>query len=260
MSSYSSLLRSGLTAASLARAAYRTGSSFLGSSKSAKRRARRRRTARVPRSMPAIGMPELKSVDLPSTTINYTTTTATTGTPLCMLQVGTGVSNRIGRKARLHSLHFHGFTSCLIVPGNAVTQEILRVLIVYDKQTNGASATFADVVQSVTQAAATSSSAIDGMNLNNRDRFEILRDKYFYMPGRAANGAGYNFNDQFVVCSPETSLTTFSKLSERDQVYKADSSPAVITDIATGNIFVVVQGTVGSQYALTFSSRVRFYD
>lgn len=84
------------------------------------------------------------------------------------LQPGTGASQRIGKKVIMRSLLFR-VSIAANVPGTIVFQGNVRVLIVYDKQTNATAPTVASILETT--------SGVSPMNMDNRDRFVVLMNK-----------------------------------------------------------------------------------
>ena len=56
------------------------------------------------------------------------------------------------------------------------------MLVVYDKQPNGALPTYATVMQTRDNAGAASNTAFSDPNFDNKERFTILRDTTFVLP------------------------------------------------------------------------------
>lgn len=202
--------------------------------------------------------PELKALDNPNGVLALNST----GAILLVNAVRTGSTfcNRIGRKMEMKSIRLVGFIS----PIRAQTlYDYVRILIVYDRQTNGALPAIGDILQSTDQAAANGTSAFSGINLNNRDRFVIIRDGRFSLPevtGAVAPFLPGTFIDQV---TPTQQIDWFCKIPQYLTQYKADSAPAVIGDIATGSLLVVtlgVQAAAAEGYQLNLETRLRFND
>lgn len=198
---------------------------------------------------------ETKAIDFPTTSSGFVLNAAA-GNIACLnlVQAGSSFFNRIGRKIAMQSLYFNGFINGA---ANDVADEYLRVMVVYDCQTNGATPVWSDVVQATTQNNAQSSLTLDGFNLNNRDRFKIILDKRFHT---APTGGAINTNENFSPTASEMTIQEFRKLGNLETQYGADSSPAVIGDVRTGALFLLMQGTTGGQWNLTWTARLRYTD
>jgi len=155
---------------------------------------------------------------------------------------GTDFTDRVGRKIYMKSIsiRFH------IVPATTsqATGNYVRLLVIYDSQTNGAAPLVADVLRSA--------SYLSHMNLNNRDRFKILMDKTFCMN-----------------CTTYTAgaLTAGSPVPKKFNLYKKLSHEVIfqgtantVGSVATGGIFVIPIAAADDIDALAFTSRIRFED
>lgn len=203
--------------------------------------------------------PEIKAVDIPVTSWNINTTAQIV--PINLIQAGSTFCNRIGRKVEMASVRVSG----MIRPaGNTTTvQDYARVLIVYDRQTNGALPAISDILQTTNQSTTNTTTSFSGININNRDRFTILRDNRYELP-TVTDTAGVLTNkgleDQ---AHSNYMIDQYIKLGNLCTQYKADSNPAVIGDIATGALFLVIFGSAASgSEGFTFEAelRLRYYD
>lgn len=102
--------------------------------------------------------------------------------PFLGIENGTGESQRIGRKVSASTYHI----KCQAVLPSSTTDGIdrIRIIIVMDKQANGASATIADYLQS---------NSIDSFRrLENTGRFKSLYDKTIVLNSTGGNGTNYS--------------------------------------------------------------------
>lgn len=207
----------------------------------------------VPHGLGSLG--ETKVVDLVSAA--YGCDTTGTVTALNLVSAGSSYNNRIGRKTAMKSLYING----LFRPQSTVANDAYcRVIVVYDMQANGVLPAWADIVLSQTQAiATTASTALDNVNLNNRDRFRIILDHRVVLP--QYSGAAVATGPVYPT-STEIQFHEFRKLGRIETNYKADSSPAVIGDVATGSLIMFTFGdqAAGASYNLVCTTRVRFED
>jgi len=184
---------------------------------------------------------EKKTVDVDPTVVAVNTTGSVT--LLNGIATGTDFTDRIGRKVLLKSiqLRWQLEPTDQVVGGN-----LCRIVIVYDAQTNGAAPAVTDVLKSA--------SPLANVNLNNRDRFQILFDKT-YLQLFAANTA--------------TQAVAFGQAYFRGKLYRRlkhemvfGGTTAAVGSIQTGSIYLI---TIGSNIAtadsqLSFTSRIRFMD
>lgn len=187
------------------------------------------------------GREELKIIDTEDVATGFLSAGAVT--LLNGVAQGTDYTNRIGRKILLKSLLFR--MSILPSSGaSATTGDVVRVLIVYDCQTNAAAPAVTDII--------TAASYNNPMNLNNRDRFKIIADKFISM-GASTYAAG--------------ALTDGSPTAKQFKIYKKfnmeeifGNTGATVGSISTGGIFVLTISLGNQLTNYDFSSRIRFTD
>lgn len=201
---------------------------------------------------------ELKSLDVPfgASAIN------TTGAITCinMIRAGSSFFNRVGRKIEMQSVRL----KASIVPlRTSAAPDYARILIVYDRQSNGALPALADILQTTDQAGTNTTTSFSGVNLNNRDRFVILRDHHIVLPSLSV-AAGVVTNPGFVdQVSRAFNFDDYVKLKGLVTQYKADSAPAVIGDIATGSLLLVTVGSIAAAaegFQADVETRLRYRD
>jgi len=163
----------------------------------------------------------------------------TTASIVLMNGVATGddYTNRDGRKISMTSallrLYFESSTT--------TTEPLVRLMLIYDKQANGAAPTAADIFD-----ATIATNAVSPNNLNNRDRFVTLADEAFIMK-QGVNVAG----------SFRAHLCRYIKLPRLQTVFSGTG--ATVASIATGSIYLVQVSNVASVTS-TGTCRIRFID
>lgn len=202
-----------------------------------KKIAKSRSLINPPMSRQSLGMtPEKKWVDVSSNSTLAVGNSVVNYSLLNGIATGTTSNTRIGRSVQLLSLTFRWF---LQFQASSTGGGPARVLIVYDKQTNGVAPLTLDVL-----AANDYNST---MNLTNKDRFLILSDTL--TPPISVNG------DSCV------SGTVYRKLNLRQQFNANTAGNA--GDIVSGSIHVIFgqTGTIGvAAPILSWSSRIRYTD
>lgn len=177
---------------------------------------------------------EFKAVDVSSVLdVN------TTGSLILLngMRRGDDINERIGREVLLKSILFKG--ALYVVPGTGIDQ-ICRVMLVYDRQTNASALTVAQVLSSVTYLAP--------KNLENRKRFSILYDRQFALNADGESGS-------------IRSLKFYRRLNHPVEFNSVDGG--TVADITTGSFYLVVVGSVAAgttAAGLNFSSRIRYTD
>lgn len=191
------------------------------------------------------GRDELKTVDTSASNLAVSTT------PQFVLlngvATGTDYNTRVGRKTLLKSLYVR--INFKFNSNNPVAGVACRLMIIQDKQSNGAVPTIANVLQT--------GNYIDPINLDNRERFNVLMDKlYTFFPASTSAGpiiGGGNPITKTVKVYKKLNLATiFSGVG------------ATIGSIQTGGIWMLWVTDTGvaatPHYLLDYYSRVRFVD
>jgi len=192
--------------------------------------------------------------------------------PLNLIQPGAGFYNRIGRRIYMKSLMLDINIEPLSVARNSVS-DTCKIAIVYDAQTNGAIPTQGDIWLDYDQAGNQNANALSSVNLNNRDRFLVLRHWTLDLPAitNTATGVPTNtFPSEIQMVSAGGSskygghIREYIKLKGLVTQYKADSNPCTIGDISTGALYLVVLATnvAGTEgYSIPeWNSRLRYYE
>lgn len=184
-------------------------------------------------------------------------------TCLNLIQVGSSMFNRIGRKIEMRSIRLVVSIFTNTVTRATVLPDHGRIMLIYDRQTNGAFPAIADILQDTDQAGANTTEALSGLNMNNRERFVTIMDKKITLPQATAT-AGVLTN----VFPNDTMLPIkfdeFRKLNGLTTHYKADSNPAVIGDISTGAMYLVCLSllqTAGTElFSARWNARLKYSD
>lgn len=167
---------------------------------------------------------------------------------------GDDVVNRTGRHISMQSLKFR-YDYQVALDANNVSPDYCRMLIVYDKQSNGVAPTWANVVSTVTAAAAVTTSSRSPKSEINRDRFVILRDIGWHSPIVGASGAS-----RIDPAAMPMSGTMYIKLNGLPVAYNAGTA-GTVADIVSGGLFVMTQGltAAGATAAWSVNYVARLY-
>ena len=172
------------------------------------------------------GRNELKTIDVAPTQTEATTTSSIN--LLNGVATGTDYTARIGRKIMMKNLYLR----IQIAPVDQVTSDThVRLLCVYDMQTNGVAPAMTDVLNTA--------STVDHVNLNNRDRFKILFDKCVPI-GANVNTATQAYSNGKNVYYIKKYLNLATKGATETQY---NGVGATVGSIATGSIYFVFFGS-----------------
>lgn len=184
---------------------------------------------------------EKKTVDVNATNINLVNTESVT--LLNGIATGTDFTDRVGRKVILKSL----FIRWAVVPQDqTVTDNTCRMCIVYDSQTNGAAPTYSDVFKE--------GNPLSQLNLNNRDRFQVLWDKCIQM--------SYLNNTATQALSGNKTVANGKKFKPLKHEMIFGGTAATVSSIQTGSIYLICLGSAvaNAGHVFAFTSRIRFVD
>jgi len=200
---------------------------------------------------------EIKAIDIEEQT--YVFRDPNTASNIILLngvQTGSAFFNRVGSRIEMKNLQFNGFLG----PNTAATSTTpsnLRLLIVYDRQPVGALPVISDILQDRNQVGTALTGGLSHINLDNRDRFTILRDMRWTVPTVTAGvvtGISIGVGDTWCI-------NTFIKLKGLGTHYKSSSNPCTIADISTGALYACfVTETNDSDWVVEADFRLRYND
>lgn len=178
-----------------------------------------------------------------------------------MVQQGVGTNQRIGNTLTMKSIRLRfrlaptGFAE--------LTNSMVRLMLVYDRQPNGAYPTTATILSNIDQAGTISAFDPDGdINVNNMDRFIVLMDEYHIVPAVDILTTS-NFNLIGPTSKECFVIDRYIKLRGLEQKYSATSSPMVIANQTTGALYLFSMGSVatgGEPYCWHGKVRLRYFD
>ncbi len=184
---------------------------------------------------------EPKNIDYYGTA-NFTNNN--TGVPLILnaTSQGSGGTNRTGRRFKMESLRLR----LLVATNPAVTTgDIVRVMVVHDREARGAAPTTAQLLERTTFGVDLCTSPV---NFDNTERFQYLYDKVIALePQPAASFTTY------------TSIPIDMKLGQTVRCY--NTSVGTVADIDEGSLYLIlwaIQTTNSPFYVV--NSRVTFRD
>jgi len=188
------------------------------------------------------------------------TTNTNGGIALCnAIQPGTGSWNRIGKNIRMKSLRYKGILQCQSGPTNALGQNTIRVVLIFDKNPNsGAIPTYDQIFGSTSQLGTESTqSFLDNQRIDNTQRFSVLKDDVYTSLNPALPSATLSTEWQ---CS----IDTFVKLKGLQTTFSGQSNPCTIADVSSGALYLAFrceQNSTASQWEVKNTTcRLRYYD
>lgn len=201
----------------------------------------------VPRSSYNQASQENKYVDSGYVALKPKLTSAPAGYEFTNMVEGSGGFNRNGRKVILKG---YGINLAFIKDTSVVTgtmwSNTYRMIVVYDRQANGAAPSWADVFLEVKNDGTTFGGFFSGINQNNRERFTILEDRFISVPqftiqnANEFGSAAYGPNSQMEISgntavNRPAAIKEWRKLPNYETVYKANAG--TMADVTTGSLF-----------------------
>lgn len=214
---------------------------------------------------------EVKSVDTAVANIDFLTAGTVSATPFNVPISGAAFYQRVGNKIAMKSLHIRGVIAPSGANAAAVSQQIARIIVFYDRQTNGAAPSVADVLLYTFYDGTTVTTSTGGVNMNNRDRFYVLMDMQVILPACGINGAtaastinqGVDPNGNAGDSNQgQFNVNRFIKLKGLEAQYKANNGN--VGDIAAGGLFILCissgDANANAAFRFSYSARLRYND
>lgn len=175
---------------------------------------------------------EYKAVDTAQVDATLAASVNTFSAPVALnaMSQGTTSGTRVGRRITMKSFQYRLQFSA--ATGASANPNPIRVLVVYDKQSNGAAAAATDIL--------TTNTFVSPINLNNSDRFIVISDLI-----HESGAAGPSTGD----CYRKLSL---------EAIYGGNAG--TIADINTGAVLLMVASTGSASVTYNLYPRIRYTD
>lgn len=189
----------------------------------------------------SVGDDELKFLD----TVQSASAVGTAGGNVLINGIiqGDDFNMREGRKVTWASLLFRG-TIFATDAANLPTGDVVRVMVVWDNQPNAALAAVTDVLATASYESA--------MNLNNRERFMVISDKFYTIEASHYTAGALDGG------SPCPVFFNIFKKFNLNTIFSGTT--AAVGSISTGTMFVLAISKAANISQLSFNSRLRFID
>ncbi len=218
----------------------------IGKKRKAPFRAKRRRFD-VPRRRLLLGELKFHDLDVDDAVVAVAGTIAEDS--VLTIAEGNGESERVGRKITVQKLlwAYNIGIPALAQVGGGQSQDVVRVIVYLDKQTNGLTAGVTDILEFDDYQSF--------RNLSNSGRFRILMDKTHSIKGVTA-GAGDGLNNDFG--SSEQTYKFAINLTTPIE-YDNSATTGAITSMRSNNIGVLLVGKKGIANFVS-KMRIRYTD
>jgi len=164
------------------------------------------------------------------------------------MQQGTGNSGRVGRLVRVTCLEIIGNASIAVTDNSAQTWDALRIMVVHDKQCNGALFGITDLMVSGDEKNFT--------NPNNELRFDILKEQIFSV--NASSSVNTSGNPALALQTGEAGQWFRYKIP-LDLVVEYSASTGAVADLRSSNLAVYATSRNG-RGVIEYIARVSYTD
>jgi len=213
----------------------------------------KKKYTKKPRAMPKAILPELKAFDIALGDSEFRT--AGKVELLNVPTAGTDNYNRVGRKVNAVSIHVRAAIR-VFNAGATLPRRLLRILLVWDKQTNATAPSGNDILMDSNAAAAQSTFSFT--NLANRERFQILRDEFLSCP--VYDATANSTQNQLDYLNPQLHIDWYVPLKGKDTIFNQVNG-GTVADIQSGALFLVTYSSgPDDEWTANYASRYRYYD
>lgn len=233
------------------------------------------RLSRIPATSGMLGksIVEIRGVDIPKATYNFNTfndDNSAGWTLMNAIQQGDAFYQRDGNKINMRNIHLRGYLHPRVTSPTGEDEYVsspgkIRMIIVYDRQPTGAVPTNGDLLRSHDQSGSASTSDCSEINLNNRDRWAILRDKEWFIPSFTYKTSTREFTGAhalgYVGMEDPYCVNEFIKLKDLGVTYKGNATPMTVAHVSTGAVWMVLLKS-GTNVHMAFEGgwRIRYSD
>ncbi len=198
--------------------------------------------ARRPPVMPVYGELKFHDIDVDHTAANISAGVILNSGSINLIVQGISESQRIGRKCTIKKIGWRGLITRIADASSVLPVPMTtRIMLVLDKQANGATAAVTDVLETANYQSFN--------NLSNKGRFVVYSDQTHVM--NSVNGAGNGTaNDASAV---QKEFTFFKKV---DIPLEFSAAAGAITELRSNNLFVLMISSA-SQGVIGLDSKVR---
>jgi len=175
---------------------------------------------------------------------------------------------RIANRTRGVAIEIRGIVGLTATNSNPISNQVGRMLVIYDRQPNGTPPSAPDILKDYAYDGSTITNEYSKLNMTNRDRFLILRDRPIFFAAVGANGGapgGYNMlivNDPNASNVPTFLVNEHIELKGLQTQYSA-SSIGSTADVSTGAYYILTIDQTGAgegAFALDAHCRYKYYD
>jgi len=181
-------------------------------------------------------------------------------------KLGSDFYNRIGNKISMKSVRVRIQLTDLATNTGTAGSMFVRILIFYDRQTNGLVSALSELLASTNNTGGVNTDRMGGINIANAERYLILRDEIIpiFSNRNGSTDAPYQLYTAMIDGTQKNYFDFFIKLKGLETRFLNNDGDE--GSIATGGLFLYVFSNVatggGDTVPLSayYNARLRFYD
>lgn len=170
-----------------------------------------------------------------------------------VMQQGTSVFNRIGRKTKVMSMRLklnfdYVYSNNLTAYTTGVLRNQIRAVLIYDKENSGVIPTFSQIFGNTNQLGVTTTTLNSPVQTQHSERYIVIMDRLINLnpditPPLGDYDIGTGVSSAFYTAVKRVSIDQFIDCSKRnyDQFYQSNSNPATVADLSSGAIYLVLK-------------------
>jgi len=193
----------------------------------------------------------------------FTPSSSVTAQNLTSVAQGAGDNERVGQRVRWFNMTIRGTIQYFPTATSVQQPDLLRLLIIYDRQTNGAAPLWSDIIANISSG---THGPYDPPNWYQRGRYKILRDWMIATPAMSGTVAAGLLTSATLQLSPpqptscEFTLHFFKALKGKlDTIYSGTG--ATTANINGGAIFIIGQNLgAGTGWVYEGTSTLEYMD
>ncbi len=195
----------------------------------------------VPASRPSVIELKFHDVDIDDAVVAQA---ASIQAGVNLIAQGVTESTRVGRKCTIRSIHWKYTIELTGATTKSNTSDVVRVMLILDKQANGALPGNTDILES--------NSFLSFNNLSNKKRFRTLMDRNYVLVAQAGGGDGTteDYGEDVV----------WDEFHKKVNIpIEFNSTAGAITEITSNNLVILLASENGTS-AFTSKVRLRYSD
>lgn len=142
----------------------------------------------------------------------------------------------------------------------ALDESTVRIMVLWDKMAQGTTTVIGDVLEDCQKAGTTQNIVLSNVNMNKRDRYEILSQEFVSLPAIGVSGAVSSLQQTNTTVG--RSIQRYIKVNRQTEFNVGNNGD--ISDINSGALFLVIWADSGVDatpaFKVEYTTRLSFYE